>query len=96
MHSTKSSYVYLFSCSCNLHGKFCSMDETKGRFVCVCQHNTMGDNCEMCKPLYNKRPWRPGLYVPADRTPSGTANECQSKRTISQSYENYKRVINVQ
>ena len=55
------------------------MDQTKGRFVCSCEHNTMGDSCEMCKPLFNKRPWMPGFYVPTDQVPVGTANECQSK-----------------
>lgn len=30
------------------------------RFQCQCHHNTGGDNCEVCLPLYNQHPWRTG------------------------------------
>ena len=62
-----------YRCWCNLHGKECAMND--GRLACVCQHNTAGDSCEKCLPLYNNRQWQPGSFLPY---PSGTANECQS------------------
>ncbi|OCT85793.1 hypothetical protein XELAEV_18023964mg [Xenopus laevis] len=47
---------------CNVHGK------------CVCQHNTAGDHCERCAPLYNDQPWRPGDGK------TGAPNECKRCR----------------
>lgn len=26
--------------------------------VCECRHNTEGDNCDRCEPLYNSELWR--------------------------------------
>ncbi|XP_033103359.1 laminin subunit beta-1-like [Anneissia japonica] len=60
-------------CDCNLHGQFCEED-ADNVVSCVCNHNTMGYNCEICQPLYNNRPWQRGSYIPY---PTGTANECQ-------------------
>ncbi|XP_071948026.1 laminin subunit alpha-1-like [Antedon mediterranea] len=77
---TLLSYYYAVSninafvfCDCNLHGQFCEED-SDGIVSCVCNHNTMGYNCEVCQPLYNNRPWQRGSYVPY---PTGTANECE-------------------
>ena len=50
-------------CTCNGHADDC--DES----MCLCQHNTMGSNCEQCLPLFNNRPWAPGN--------SSLANECR-------------------
>ena len=57
------SYYYAISkitvggyCKCNGHADNCML-EIGGRHVCDCQHNTMGDDCQMCKPLYNNKPW---------------------------------------
>ena len=46
--------------------------------VCVCGHNTMGTNCEKCKPLYNNRPWLVGY--------GNQANECQGKTYMNICY----------
>jgi len=50
-------------CTCNGHANACN------GAVCVCQHNTMGPNCEQCLPLFNDRPWAAGT--------SSSANECR-------------------
>ena len=51
------------ACTCNGHASACDGS------LCVCQHNTMGLNCEQCLPLFNNRPWLAGT--------SSSANECQ-------------------
>ncbi|KAM3870532.1 netrin-4-like [Diretmus argenteus] len=38
---------------------------------CVCRHNTAGDHCERCAPLYNDRPWQAANGI------LGTPHECQ-------------------
>ncbi|XP_043934538.1 netrin-4-like [Protopterus annectens] len=59
------------SCFCNGHAEDCqpfsgtgeeekSNESTVMYGKCVCQHNTEGDHCEKCAPLYNDQPWRPG------------------------------------
>ncbi|BFZ05662.1 hypothetical protein BsWGS_08701 [Bradybaena similaris] len=58
-------------CDCNLHAAYCNF--TEAGVVCDCQHNTMGQDCNLCLPLHNERPWQRGSYLPY---PSGTANEC--------------------
>ncbi|XP_038668050.1 netrin-4-like isoform X3 [Scyliorhinus canicula] len=46
----------------------CSKGEVHGR--CVCRHNTAGDHCERCAPLYNDQPWQPGDGM------TGKPNQC--------------------
>ena len=68
---TIADIVITGRCNCHGHAKYCTgphMEET-----CECEHNTMGTDCEKCKPLFNKRPW-----MPANAT---HANECQGSHT---------------
>jgi hypothetical protein len=63
-------------CHCNGHAETCvrrddeSNPEGKILSGCDCQHNTEGDNCERCKPLFNNKPYRAGN--------STHPNECES------------------
>ncbi|KAI6652285.1 Laminin beta/gamma [Oopsacas minuta] len=43
-------------CACNGHATLC--DDIN--IVCVCEHNTQGNNCEECAPFYQDHPWRRG------------------------------------
>ncbi|XP_031417593.1 laminin subunit beta-4 [Clupea harengus] len=62
------------SCFCNGHASQCMpVDNARGDAFsepgmvhgrCVCQHHTVGYNCERCEDFYNDAPWRP----------SGTSN----------------------
>lgn len=74
-------------CNCNNHATSCHFDaalfEAKGNVsggVCDgCQHNTMGSNCELCKPFYYRDPERdiqdPEVCRPCDCDPHGSLDE---------------------
>ena len=47
------------ACVCNGHSDMCMNGK------CVCRHNTDGNNCERCLPLYNKQPWKAGTIKSA-------------------------------
>lgn len=39
---------------------------------CSCVHNTCGDNCDSCCPLFNQQPWRAGNF-----SDGGVCEKCQ-------------------
>ncbi|GFU33502.1 laminin subunit alpha-1 [Nephila pilipes] len=47
-------------CACSGHADTCSTDISSGRLQCKCEHNTCGENCDRCCPLYNQKPWNRG------------------------------------
>ena len=52
-------------CFCNGHASSCELSEPgtqPRRPVCQCEHNTMGANCESCRPGFNQNPWAPANY----------------------------------
>ncbi|XP_056130952.1 netrin-4 [Lampris incognitus] len=68
------------TCLCHGHAEQCvpynssqdteqDSDMVHGR--CVCTHNTAGEHCERCAPLFNDHPWRPA------NGSSGEPNPCQ-------------------
>uniref|UniRef100_A0A8C7EB52 Netrin-4 n=1 Tax=Nothoprocta perdicaria TaxID=30464 RepID=A0A8C7EB52_NOTPE len=68
------------SCFCNGHAEECQL-LFEGVFFpwqvhgkCMCRHNTAGDHCEKCAPLYNDQPWKPGDGK------TGAPNECRKCR----------------
>ncbi|XP_067110678.1 netrin-4 isoform X1 [Osmerus mordax] len=68
------------SCFCNGHAEQCvpapgyrPVRDRTNHVVhgkCVCRHNTAGDHCEHCAPLYNDRPWQPADGL------TGAPHEC--------------------
>ena len=58
-------------CKCNGHAARCSVSARDGALSCECRHNTVGTDCERCRPFYYDRPW-------ARATPA-RANECVRK-----------------
>ncbi|XP_067126672.1 LOW QUALITY PROTEIN: laminin subunit alpha lam-3-like [Centruroides vittatus] len=47
-------------CVCYGHARDCLTDSSSGKQQCKCEHNTCGENCDFCCPLYNQKPWRAG------------------------------------
>ena len=69
------------SCSCYGHAERCLPEKPEHGDIegmvhgkCDCTHNTMGNNCEFCKPLYWDVPWRPAT--------GKKKNECKSMKNL--------------
>uniref|UniRef100_A0A667ZHW3 Netrin 4 n=1 Tax=Myripristis murdjan TaxID=586833 RepID=A0A667ZHW3_9TELE len=80
-HYAIYDFIVKGSCLCNGHAEHCvpargyppSQPRTSNMVhgKCVCRHNTAGDHCERCAPLYNDQPWQAANGI------VGTAHECQ-------------------
>ncbi|XP_068170338.1 netrin-4-like [Antennarius striatus] len=80
-HYAIYDFIVKGSCLCNGHADHCvparsyhpSPHKTHNMVhgKCVCRHNTAGDHCERCTPLYNDQPWQAANGI------TGTPHECQ-------------------
>nr|XP_026692234.1 netrin-G2 isoform X2 [Ciona intestinalis] len=61
-------------CQCNGHASSCVYEGKSAR--CECQHDTVGKQCEKCRPLFWMTSWRQGSFFP--KRERGTANPCLS------------------
>ncbi|XP_078490956.1 netrin-G2 [Ciona intestinalis] len=61
-------------CQCNGHASSCVYEGKSAR--CECQHDTVGKQCEKCRPLFWMTSWRQGSFFP--KLERGTANPCLS------------------
>ncbi|XP_051893430.1 LOW QUALITY PROTEIN: laminin subunit gamma-3-like [Pristis pectinata] len=80
------SYYYAISdlsvggrCKCNGHASECITND-QGRLVCNCQHNTVGVDCDKCRPFFHDRPWARGSSQGANQclpcNCSGRSEQC--------------------
>ncbi|MBN3299678.1 NET4 protein, partial [Amia calva] len=68
-HYALYDFIVKGSCFCNGHAEQCipvdGYQPTRERAhhvvhgKCICKHNTAGDHCQHCAPLYNDQPWQP-------------------------------------
>uniref|UniRef100_A0A3B4EWK1 Netrin-1 n=1 Tax=Pundamilia nyererei TaxID=303518 RepID=A0A3B4EWK1_9CICH len=80
-HYAIYDFIVKGSCLCNGHADHCEPALCKHcqrafrcHYVhgkCACRHNTAGEHCERCAPLYNDQPWQAANGI------TGTAHECQ-------------------
>ena len=64
-------------CRCNGHASECIesvTDDGKSKLKCKCEHNTDGDDCDKCLPLFNDTPWK--------RATRFSANPCSRESAI--------------
>uniref|UniRef100_A0A915K6S1 Laminin N-terminal domain-containing protein n=1 Tax=Romanomermis culicivorax TaxID=13658 RepID=A0A915K6S1_ROMCU len=47
-------------CICYGHAESCPVDPATGQLKCECKHNTCGESCNECCPLFNQKIWRHG------------------------------------
>ncbi|XP_064107459.1 laminin subunit alpha lam-3-like isoform X1 [Macrobrachium nipponense] len=59
-------------CVCNGHADNCDTDDPAKLARCSCVHNTCGNSCDYCCPLYNQQPWRAGNF-----SDGGVCEKCQ-------------------
>uniref|UniRef100_A0A8D8UVI4 Laminin subunit alpha n=1 Tax=Cacopsylla melanoneura TaxID=428564 RepID=A0A8D8UVI4_9HEMI len=77
-------------CRCNGHAVNCDQfhPENKYQLICRCQHNTCGDNCEVCCPGFEQKAWRQSLSnSPFTCEPCnchGHADKCIYNATIAE------------
>ncbi|XP_002168125.3 laminin subunit beta-1 isoform X1 [Hydra vulgaris] len=83
-------------CNCNGHSDKCHFDiavynangKTSGGVCDDCQHNTHGRQCEQCKPLYYRDPFKnifdPDVCKQCDCDPSGSIGrgECETVSSV--------------
>ncbi|XP_021926605.1 laminin subunit beta-1 isoform X2 [Zootermopsis nevadensis] len=88
-------------CNCNSHATSCHFDaavyeltgQVSGGVCDGCLHDTMGRNCEQCKPFYYEDPNReitdPEVCQPCDCDPRGSLDDgtCDSRTDLANSLE---------
>ena len=64
-----------FQASCYCNGMSDQCQNAANLDKCICQKNTQGNNCELCNPLFNNKPWRYGIACEACNC-SGLSQRC--------------------
>ncbi|KFM78364.1 Laminin subunit alpha-1, partial [Stegodyphus mimosarum] len=74
-------------CACSGHAASCETDQKTGKLQCKCEHNTCGENCDRCCPLYNQRAWNHGTSDDAQICEKcecyGHADECHYDQIVA-------------
>ncbi|KAF7990369.1 hypothetical protein HCN44_000174 [Aphidius gifuensis] len=77
-------------CLCSGHASGCRYSSTHERYVCECEGNTCGENCDTCCPLYNQTPWKLRTSDKGFQCEKcnchGHANSCRYDKNIASQY----------
>ena len=66
-------------CFCNGHASSCELSDGGDfpqRPVCSCEHNTMGVDCQKCRPNFNRNAWLPADFRYSE------ANVCEEPKNL--------------
>jgi len=67
-------------CPCHGHASECPV-KNDGDYQCKCRHNTCGELCDSCCPMFNQKRWTPGKFI--------SGNDCERCQCFGHSNECY-------
>ena len=67
-------------CPCHGHASECPV-KSNGEYQCKCRHNTCGELCDSCCPMFNQKRWTPGKFI--------SGNDCERCQCFGHSDECY-------
>ncbi|RWS09264.1 Laminin subunit alpha-2-like protein, partial [Dinothrombium tinctorium] len=78
-------------CLCNGHAKACKLESTSKLRKCICEHNTCGESCEKCCPLYNQKAYRSSnddqVFMCEPCNCFGHSNECYYDPVVAEQHK---------
>ncbi|XP_055492345.1 laminin subunit alpha-2 [Leucoraja erinacea] len=74
-------------CICYGHARACPRDLATNKFICECEHNTCGENCNHCCPGFHQKAWEAGRYYSSKSCEQcnchGKAHDCYYDQNVA-------------